>query len=246
MAARPLPLSIDECELRAEGRSALKTSPPGPITTPADAGLPRSGAPGGRHRPRNGHGRAVRERQHTIGILRALGFRAWMVKRSFLWESAVIAVEGIVLGSLLGVLITWLMYRNSAAFEGLDGGFPLESTSIGVLAAATFAAFLLATIGTARRAAAIRPALAIRVSEDAVPRGRAARSSPSWRRGLMTGPTPAIPFRSRLVSCPAGLRAIGTMEHRAPGVERGSAASDWRLDLNRGSSAQSWHRRGRQ
>ena len=109
--------------------------------------------------------RAVRERRRTIGILRALGFRARTVQRSFLWESSFVAVEGIVLGSLLGVLTTWLMYSNSAAFEGLEGGFPVEWTSILALAAATFVASLLATIGPARRAAAIRPALAVRVTE---------------------------------------------------------------------------------
>ncbi|MFF0473362.1 ABC transporter permease [Streptomyces sp. NPDC004284] len=109
--------------------------------------------------------RAVRERRRTIGILRALGFRARTVQRSFLWESSFIALEGIVLGSLLGVLTTWLMYRNSAAFEGLEGGFPIEWTSICGLAVATFAASLLATIGPARRAAAVRPALAVRVTE---------------------------------------------------------------------------------
>ncbi|MFC9492125.1 hypothetical protein ACFTZM_39475, partial [Streptomyces hydrogenans] len=76
-----------------------------------------------------------------------------------------VAVEGIVLGSLLGVLTTWLMYRNSAAFEGLEGGFPVEWAGVGGLAAATFVASLLATIGPARRAAAIRPALAVRVTE---------------------------------------------------------------------------------
>lgn len=109
--------------------------------------------------------RSVRERRRTIGILRALGFRSRTIQRSFLWESAFIATEGIVLGSLLGVLTTWLMYSNSAAFEGLEGGFPVEWGSICGLAAATFAASLLATIGPARRAAAIRPALAVRVSE---------------------------------------------------------------------------------
>ncbi|MFC8494100.1 ABC transporter permease [Streptomyces sp. NPDC057235] len=109
--------------------------------------------------------RAVRERRRTIGILRALGFRARTVQRSFLGESSFVALEGIVLGSLLGVLTTWLMYVNSAAFEGLEGGFPVEWSSICVLAAATFAASLLATIGPARRAAAIRPALAVRVTE---------------------------------------------------------------------------------
>ncbi|MFF2779545.1 ABC transporter permease [Streptomyces sp. NPDC058052] len=109
--------------------------------------------------------RAVRERRRTIGILRALGFQARTVQRSFLWESAFVAVEGIVLGSLLGVLTTWLMYQNSAAFEGLEGGFPIEWTGIGVLATATFAASLLATWGPARRAAAIRPARAVRVTD---------------------------------------------------------------------------------
>ncbi|MFF9839034.1 ABC transporter permease [Streptomyces sp. NPDC013740] len=109
--------------------------------------------------------RAVRERRRTIGILRALGFRARTVRRSFLWESAFVASEGIVLGSLLGVLTTWLMYRNSAAFEGLEGGFPVEWTSIVGLAAVTFAASLLATVGPAHRAAAIRPARAVRVAE---------------------------------------------------------------------------------
>ncbi|MFJ6939702.1 ABC transporter permease [Streptomyces sp. NPDC101132] len=109
--------------------------------------------------------RAVRERRRTIGILRALGFRARTVQRSFLWESAFITVEGIALGTLLGVLTTWLMYGNSAAFEGLTGGFPIEWTSIATLAAATFAASLLATFGPARRAAAIRPALAVRTTD---------------------------------------------------------------------------------
>ncbi|MFJ5708083.1 FtsX-like permease family protein [Streptomyces sp. NPDC093105] len=109
--------------------------------------------------------RAVRARRRTIGILRALGFRARTVRRSFLWESTFVAVEGIVLGSLLGVLTTWLMYRSSAAFAGLDGGFPVAWGSIGVLAAATFGASPLATLGPARRAAAIRPARAVRVSD---------------------------------------------------------------------------------
>lgn len=109
--------------------------------------------------------RAVRERRRTIGILRALGFRARTVRRSFLWESAFVAAEGIVLGSLLGVLTTWLMYRNSAAFEGLEGGFPVEWAGILGLAVATFVASLLATVGPARRAAAIRPARAVRVAD---------------------------------------------------------------------------------
>ena len=109
--------------------------------------------------------RAVRERRRTIGVLRALGFRARTVARSFLLESGLIAVEGIVLGSVLGVLTTWLMYQKSAAFDGIRNGFPIAWTTIGLLAIATFIASLLATIGPARRAAQIKPAVAVRVAD---------------------------------------------------------------------------------
>lgn len=109
--------------------------------------------------------RAVRERRRTIGVLRALGFRANTVARSFLMESGIIAFEGIVLGAVLGVLTTWLMYQKSAAFDGIRNGFPVVWGTIAILAAATFVASLLATIGPARRAAQIKPAIAVRVAD---------------------------------------------------------------------------------
>ena len=69
--------------------------------------------------------RAVRERRRTIGVLRALGFRADAIRRAFMAESTFIAVEGIVIGAVLAVLTTWLLYRNSAAFRGLEGPYPI-------------------------------------------------------------------------------------------------------------------------
>jgi putative ABC transport system permease protein len=109
--------------------------------------------------------RAVRERRRTIGVLRALGFRARTVARSFLIESGLVAVEGIVLGAVLGVLTTWLMYQKSAAFEGIREGFPIVWGTIALLGVATFVASLLATVGPARRAAGIKPAIAVRVAD---------------------------------------------------------------------------------
>ena len=109
--------------------------------------------------------RAVRERRRTIGVLRALGFRARTVARSFLFESALVAVEGIVLGVVLGVLTTWLMYQRSAAFDGIREGFPIVWGTIAILVTATFVASLLATVGPARRAAGIKPAIAVRVAD---------------------------------------------------------------------------------
>ena len=107
--------------------------------------------------------RAVRERRRTIGVLRALGFRARTVERSFLTESGFIAIEGIALGAILGVLTTWLMYQKSSAFAGLEGAFPVEWATIAILCIATFLASILATLGPARRAAQTRPAVAVRV-----------------------------------------------------------------------------------
>lgn len=109
--------------------------------------------------------RAVRERRRTIGVLRALGFRSATVERSFLIESGLVAVEGVVLGSILGVLTTWLMYQKSAVFNGVRVAFPVEWATIGVLAAVTVLASLAATMAPARRAAAIRPAVAVRIAD---------------------------------------------------------------------------------
>jgi putative ABC transport system permease protein len=109
--------------------------------------------------------RAVRERRRTIGVLRALGFRSRTVSLSFLIESGMVAFEGIVIGAVLGVLTTWLMYQKSAAFDGIRAGFPIVWGTIGILAIATFVASLAATIGPARRAAQIKPAVAVRVAD---------------------------------------------------------------------------------
>jgi putative ABC transport system permease protein len=109
--------------------------------------------------------RAVRERRRTIGVLRALGFQARSIQRSFLIESAFVAAEGVLLGSLLGVLTTWLMYQKSAAFDGVRNGFPIQWPTIAVLAAATLVASVLATTGPATRAAKVPPALAVRVAD---------------------------------------------------------------------------------
>ena len=109
--------------------------------------------------------RAVRERRRTIGVLRALGFHERTIRRAFLVESGLIAAQGILLGAVLGVLTTWLMYQKSATFSGMHGAFPVEWVVIGALALATLLASLLATVPPARRAARIQPALAVRLAD---------------------------------------------------------------------------------
>ena len=75
--------------------------------------------------------RAVRERRRTIGVLRALGFRAAAIRRAFLAESTLVAVEGIVIGAALAVVTTWLLYRNAATFQGLRARTPSPGATSG-------------------------------------------------------------------------------------------------------------------
>lgn len=109
--------------------------------------------------------RAVHERRRTIGMLRALGAQASTMRQTFLLESGFIAGEGVVLGCVLGLLTTWLMYQKSAQFASFHVPFPIEWGIVALLAIVTLIASLLATIGPARRAAGIRPAIAVRVAE---------------------------------------------------------------------------------
>ncbi|MEU5878658.1 FtsX-like permease family protein [Spirillospora sp. NPDC047279] len=55
-----------------------------------------------------------------MAVLRALGFQARTVRRSFYAESAFVVVEGVVTGAILGVLTTWLLYQNSPSFGSLN------------------------------------------------------------------------------------------------------------------------------
>lgn len=109
--------------------------------------------------------RSVRERRRTIGVLRALGVQARTVRRAFLTESTFIAMEGVVIGTVLGVLTTWLLYRNSPAFEGIEVAFPVAWTEILTTVGTAFGASLVATLVPARRAAAVQPALAVRTAD---------------------------------------------------------------------------------
>lgn len=109
--------------------------------------------------------RSVRERRRTIGVLRALGFQASTVRRSFLAESTLIAVEGVFVGTALGILTTYLLYSNSPAFGSIESGYPIAWREIGLTVGVALVASLLATVIPARRAAAVRPAIAVRVAD---------------------------------------------------------------------------------
>ena len=109
--------------------------------------------------------RAVRERRRTVGVLRALGVPARVVRRSFLLESGFVALEGILLGTALSIVTSYLLFRNDDDLQAAGGPFPIPWMNISLLVAATAVASLAATAWPARQAAKIKPAVALRIAD---------------------------------------------------------------------------------
>jgi putative ABC transport system permease protein len=107
--------------------------------------------------------RAVRERRREVGVLRALGFDPGAVRRAFLVESAFVAMEGILTGTVLAVITTWRLSSN--ADFGAMMAFRVPWGSLLFLVLATIVASLLATATPAQQASRIRPAVALRIAD---------------------------------------------------------------------------------
>jgi putative ABC transport system permease protein len=107
--------------------------------------------------------RAVRERRRQIGTLRALGFGARPVGRSFAIESGFVAIEGTLIGSLLALITLYDIVALSDSFGSL--GFSVPFLELGVLLTGTVLASLLATVWPAISASRIRPAVALRITD---------------------------------------------------------------------------------
>jgi putative ABC transport system permease protein len=106
--------------------------------------------------------RAVRERRRQVGVLRALGFQSSAVRGAFVVESAFVAVEGVLIGTVLALVCAWSITLTDA-FGSL--GFRVPFGAIGLLVLGTFVCALLATALPARAAARIRPAVALRLAD---------------------------------------------------------------------------------
>ena len=105
--------------------------------------------------------RAVVERRHQIGVLRAIGYSRGMVQLSFLLESSFIALLGIVMGLGLG-LLTSINVVSSISYEESDYRLIVPWVQVIGIAVAAYLLSLLTTFLPARRAGHIAPAEALR------------------------------------------------------------------------------------
>jgi putative ABC transport system permease protein len=107
--------------------------------------------------------RAVVERRQHIGIMRALGFRRRMVQAAFLLESSFIAATAIVVGTVLGLVLSWNIIddqRRLPSWENLTLHVPWLNLLL--IFAVVYVVALGATLAPAVRASRIRPAEALR------------------------------------------------------------------------------------
>ena len=104
--------------------------------------------------------RAVVERWQQIGMLRALGFRRSLVQRSFLMESSLIAIIGLIIGAIVGVWQSYRFFVVDKSFGTVDFHVPL--IEIAVILVGAYLATLVTTYLPARSASRVPPAEALR------------------------------------------------------------------------------------
>lgn len=104
--------------------------------------------------------RSVYERRHEIGMMRAVGFKKRAVVGAFLGESSFIAGSGLLLGTVLGIILGYILYRDSFA-ETMDQ-FGVPWLKLLVIVGIAFAVALISTVPPAFKAANVAPADALR------------------------------------------------------------------------------------
>jgi putative ABC transport system permease protein len=108
--------------------------------------------------------RAVVERRHQIGMLRAIGFRRRMIQRSFLLESSFVALLGILIGLILGLILSYNFYNGEVAAIASETelSFEIPWGRLSLIVAIAYGASLLTTYLPSWQAARVYPAEALR------------------------------------------------------------------------------------
>ncbi|MDP6010388.1 MAG: ABC transporter permease [Candidatus Poseidoniaceae archaeon] len=104
--------------------------------------------------------RAVSERVHQTGVLRAIGFQRRMVVGGYLLELSWISLLGILNGLVVGIGFHWYLYERFWKDEG--AAFTLPWVTLLWVVIGAWLLILAATAIPVRRAASIHPAEALR------------------------------------------------------------------------------------
>jgi putative ABC transport system permease protein len=104
--------------------------------------------------------RAVVERWQQIGMLRALGYRRSLVQRSFLMESSLIAILGLIIGTIVGVWQSYRFFVVDKTFGTVV--FHVPVLEIALILGGAYLATLVTTFMPARTASRVAPAEALR------------------------------------------------------------------------------------
>jgi putative ABC transport system permease protein len=94
---------------------------------------------------------SIVERTRELGLLRAVGMTRGQLRSAIRWESAIIAVQGTLLGLLIGVFLGWALVR-ALADEGIEV-FAVPVTTLAVVVLLSGLAGMAAAVLPGRRAA---------------------------------------------------------------------------------------------
>ncbi len=107
--------------------------------------------------------RSVHERCQEIGMMRAIGFKSRMVRQSFIIETSMVALIGIIIGTLLGIFTGYIIWRDE--FQSLDFDFVINWLPIIVMFLIAFIFTVICIFPASRKASKIPPAEALRYKD---------------------------------------------------------------------------------
>lgn len=105
--------------------------------------------------------RTVLERRHAVGVMRALGFKRYMVGLSLLLEALLVATLGCAIGLGAGLAGTFLLVKEQLTTVRFNADWLQIWTTLGIVYGAVFVFTSIPAI----RAALLRPADAVRYVE---------------------------------------------------------------------------------
>jgi putative ABC transport system permease protein len=107
--------------------------------------------------------RSVVERRQQIGVLRAIGYRSWMIQWSFLLEASFVALLGILIGIGLGLILAYNFFNSEVgAGPGTPFSFAIPWGTLAVIVVIAYAMSMLTTYLPSWQAARVYPAEALR------------------------------------------------------------------------------------